>query len=171
MGQAVNQRHRCRCRVEKAYIVEHHADEQVQRHPAKPWLVKGVNNQHTACTLHSQENVSGRLESNLKIRSLFCSAHRNRLMMVDRISSGTYCARMDIMDGQKTPTHTSNMQNATSCTMPSNVMPAGSGACLCQQVCRSGLRGRPQWGQLVAQKITAPGASLLRLSVSTDWVR
>lgn len=45
------------------------------------------------------------------------------LMMVERISSGTYRARRDIIEGQKHPTVPSKMQNAKSCTLPSHVIP------------------------------------------------
>ena len=51
---------------------------------------------------------------------------RKKLMMVDRISSGTYSLRIFIIDGQKIPTVASNRQNATSCTIPLKVMPVRS---------------------------------------------
>ena len=49
---------------------------------------------------------------------------RKKLMMVDRLSSGTYWLRIFIMLGQKRPTQASNTQKASSWTLPSNVMPA-----------------------------------------------
>ena len=52
------------------------------------------------------------------------SGIRKKLMMVARISSGTYSARIFIMLGQKRPTITSNMQKASSWIMPLKEMPA-----------------------------------------------
>ena len=52
------------------------------------------------------------------------SGMRKKLMMVARISSGTYSARIFIMLGQKRPTMTSKRQNASSWIMPLKVMPA-----------------------------------------------
>lgn len=46
------------------------------------------------------------------------SGIRKMLMIVDRSSSGTYCALIAIMEGQKMPMHASKPQNANSCTLP-----------------------------------------------------
>jgi hypothetical protein len=97
-------------------------------------------------------------------------------MMVDRISSGTYCARMDIIDGQKTPTHTSNRQNASSWTMPSVVIPARSHK---PQITRQDVErdlkaaqnGRQGMVTRLFEARVMPGAFLLRLSVSSLRVR
>jgi hypothetical protein len=101
-------------------------------------------------------------------------------MMVDRISSGTYCARMDIMDGQNTPTHTSNRQNASSCTMPLVVMPAKSetSSWVCTEDwlwfgrrSAAGYCSSKRDEAVIQRRASAPGASLLRLSVSSLVVR
>lgn len=46
-----------------------------------------------------------------------------KLMMVERLSSGTYWLRIFIMLGQKMPTHASNTQKASSWILPSKVIP------------------------------------------------
>ena len=50
---------------------------------------------------------------------------RKKLMMVARISSGTWAARIFIMLGQNRPTQNSNMQKATNWICPWNEIPAG----------------------------------------------
>jgi len=49
---------------------------------------------------------------------------RKKLMIVERVSSGTCWLRIFIMDGQNRPTIASNTQKASSCSLPSNEMPA-----------------------------------------------
>mmetsp|Transcript_28292 Transcript_28292/g.92352 ORF Transcript_28292/g.92352 Transcript_28292/m.92352 type:complete len:247 (+) Transcript_28292:154-894(+) len=51
------------------------------------------------------------------------SGMRKTLMMVARTSSGTYCERIFMMDGQKMPTVPSNTQNPTRRICPTNEMP------------------------------------------------
>ena len=41
---------------------------------------------------------------------------RKSVRIVARESSGTCCARMRMMEGQKAPTHASKQQKASSCT-------------------------------------------------------
>lgn len=53
---------------------------------------------------------------------------RKKLMMVARISSGTWAARIFIMLGQKRPTQNSNAQKATSWICPWKDMPAQQAA-------------------------------------------
>ena len=57
---------------------------------------------------------------------------RKKLIMVARISSGTWAARIFIMLGQNRPTQNSNMQKATSWICPWNEIPAGRSLC-CEQ--------------------------------------
>mmetsp|Transcript_10665 Transcript_10665/g.27063 ORF Transcript_10665/g.27063 Transcript_10665/m.27063 type:complete len:214 (-) Transcript_10665:720-1361(-) len=70
------------------------------------------------------------ISSSGKAATLYRTMHTKRLsgmrkmfMMVARTSSGMYFARMRIMLGQKTPTHTSKRQKATICTSPMRLMP------------------------------------------------
>ncbi len=58
---------------------------------------------------------------------------RKKLMMVARISSGTWAARIFIMLGQNRPTQNSNMQKATSWICPWNEIPVESSQC-CEQL-------------------------------------
>ena len=62
------------------------------------------------------------LYSTMQTKAL--SGIRKKLMIVARISSGTCCARIFIMDGQKRPTQNSNTQKAASWICPSHDMPA-----------------------------------------------
>ena len=57
---------------------------------------------------------------------------RKKLIMVARISSGTWAARIFIMLGQKRPTQNSNMQKATNWICPWNEIPAERSQC-CKQ--------------------------------------
>ena len=57
---------------------------------------------------------------------------RKKLMMVARISSGTWAARIFIMLGQNRPTQNSNMQKATNWICPWNEIPAERSQC-CKQ--------------------------------------
>eukprot|EP00955_Chlamydomonas_euryale_P033559 347947-Chlamydomonas_euryale.AAC.18 len=51
------------------------------------------------------------------------SGIRNTLMIVERMSSGTYCARNVIIVGQNTPMQPSNRQNATTWALPAKDSP------------------------------------------------
>lgn len=56
------------------------------------------------------------------------SGMRKKFMMVERASSGMYCDRIFMMDGQKMPTHASKTQKPRSWSWPPAVRPPPSAA-------------------------------------------